>query len=136
MSALDHLSDAQLGAFVAHTRAHGGATMDVRTGALLRPGKRAFMVGGEPDQHGNRIPTTYVPTEHFGVEHVRSTLESIHSATGGRARTSIGSWMDEGNVELDASARTRRPGEAMRKARSRGEKAIWDNARMREVRTN
>lgn len=139
MSARDHrnnLSEEQLGRFVSVTRQHGGATMDARSGKILPAGARGYVVGGEPDKHGNRIPTTYVPEHEFGTEHVRQMANGVRKATGGRARVNVGSWISEGQVEMDASGRTKRPGEALRKGRNRGEKAIWNNKRMDEIKVS
>jgi len=132
MSAADHLRAEQ---FVNRVRATGGATMNLRTGKLVNPGTRAYMVGGEPDKSGVRIPTHAVPADEFAAKHVEEAAALLREATGNRARVHLGAWQDDGNVEIDASSVTRRRGEAIRKGRNRNEKAIWDNKHMREVDT-
>lgn len=132
MSADENLSAKQ---FVDRVKQTGGATMNARTGQLVNPGQKAYMIGGEPDKHGARIPTKYVPASEFNEGHVHDAVNALREVTGNRARVNLGAWQDDGNVELDASSTTRRPGEAIRKGRGRGEKAIWDNRKMREVNT-
>jgi len=41
------------------TNTQGGATMDVHTNQIAEPGDNSHFVGGEPDKHGNRIPTVH-----------------------------------------------------------------------------
>lgn len=121
--------------FAAHVQKYGGATMNVRTGAILPPGKRAYVVGGEPDLSGQRIPTKYVPSSEFGHEAVLSHWQHLAANTRGK-NVNLGAWSDNGNVELDASRSVKRPREAIRKGSSRGEKAVWDNGRMTEIDTS
>lgn len=121
--------------FVNRVNKTGGATMDLRSGKLVQPGKRGYMVGGESDTSGNRIPTRTIPEAEFGEHHVHAAVQALQALTGGRGRVNLGAWKDNGNVELDASSRTRRQGEAVRKGRARGEKEIWDNKNMRGIDT-
>ena len=132
MSAHDNLSAKQ---FVDRVKATGGATMNIKSGRLVNPGAKTYMVGGEPDTSGQRISTRKIPADEFAEKHVEEAVAILRDKTGGRARVNLGAWQDEGNVEIDASATTRRRGEAVRKGRSRGEKAIWDNRHMREIDT-
>lgn len=39
------------------TNTEGGASMNVHTNKIAAPGDPVHFVGGEPDKHGNRIPT-------------------------------------------------------------------------------
>lgn len=121
--------------FVNHVNKTGGATMSVNSGKMVQPGKKGYMVGGEPDTEGNRIPTRSVPEAEFGEGHVYDAVKALHELTGGRPGVHLGAWKDNGNVELDASRMTKKPGEAIRKGRARGEKAIWDNKKMTEIDT-
>jgi hypothetical protein len=133
MTAMDNANAQQ---FVNRVNKTGGASMDAGSGKLLNPGKRGYMVGGEPDTAGNQIPPTSIPADQFGPEHVTRAMNALHHATGGRSRVNLGAWNDgEGNVVLDAASRVKRPGEAMRKGRNRNQKAVWDNKRMREIDT-
>lgn len=121
--------------FVAHVQQHGGATMNLKTGQILSPGKKAYVVGGEKDTSGQRIPTKYVPAEHFNADTVSAHMDHLSANTKGKG-ASIGAWSDNGNVELDASRTVKRPGEAVRKGAARGEKAVWDNKNMSEIDTS
>lgn len=44
--------------FAHMTNTDGGASMNVHTNQIAKPGDRRYFVGGEPDSKGNRIPTT------------------------------------------------------------------------------
>lgn len=121
--------------FVAHVQQYGGGTMDLKTGNILTPGKKAYVVGGEKDKSGERIPTHYVPQEHFNADTVAKHMDTLSGAMKGKG-ASIGAWSDNGNVELDASRAVRRPKEAIRKGAARGEKAIWNNKKMSEIDTS
>lgn len=133
MSALNNVNAEQ---FVNQVRKTGGASMDAGSGKLLRPGQRGYMVGGEPDTEGNQIPALgRIPSDQFGPEHVQAAMDTLNQATGGRARTNLGAWEDEGSVVLDAASRVKRPGEAVRKGRNRNQIAVWDNKHMREINT-
>jgi hypothetical protein len=132
MSAAENLSAEQ---FVSRVKKTGGATANLATGKMVNPGKRAYMVGGERDTKGQPIPADIIPAQEFGPEHVENAARKVTEATGGRARVHLGAWQDEGKVYLDASSVTKRPGEAIRKGRSRGEFEIWDNKRMRGIDT-
>ena len=132
MSAQDALNTRQ---FVNRVKATGGATANIRTGKLVNPGKKTYMVGSEPDTKGQPIPTVAVNSEDFNASHVTDAANTIKAATGNRARVNVGAWEDEGKVYLDASATVKRPGEAIRKGRNRKEKSVWDNRRMRGIDT-
>jgi hypothetical protein len=138
MSTLDNLSSAQLGAFVAHTRANGGASMSPRTGTILPEGHEAYMVGGHPDKSGNRIPSKIVPADEFGEEHVRDYAASARNVIDPVDRSArIGSWhnTDDGNVYLDVSSHMLDPHSAVKAGRERNEISVWDNKHMRELPT-
>lgn len=120
--------------FAHATNEDGGATQSLRTGRMLAPGEHGYIVGGEPDDHGNRIPTHY----HEGL---MSPLDAINHRSRLRQQThalgaSLGSWRDKGKVEIDASRVEPSRAVAVRAAKTRGEKAIWDNKRGKEVRTS
>lgn len=135
MSASGNLSGQQFTQFVERVHQTGGATMSLQSGKLLNPGKRAYLVGGEPDSTGVRIPTQRVPVEDFQEKHVQEMTSELLRRTGGRGKVNLGAWSEDGHVEMDASSSAHRPGEAVRKGRNRGEKAIWDNKHMREIDT-
>jgi len=132
MSAQDNMNAQQ---FVDRVKATGGATANIRTGKLVSPGKKVYMVGSEPDTKGQPIPTTTVKAEDFSAGHALTATNNIRAATGNRARVNVGAWQDQGNVYIDASATVKRPGEAIRKGRNRNEAAIWDNRKMKSIDT-
>jgi hypothetical protein len=115
--------------FVSQVQKTGGASMDVRSGKLLQPGQRGLMVGGVQG-----IPETRIPAEHFGEQHVKDAVTHIQNATKGSG-IHIGAWSEGGDVVLDASEKIKRPGEAIRKAKNRGQDAVWDNKSMKEIDT-
>lgn len=117
--------------FAHATNTDGGATQDLRTGRMLQPGTKGYIVGGEPDSHGQRIPTHYhegLMSPLDAIKH-RSRLRQSTQALG----ASLGSWRDNGKVEIDASRVTSKK-QAVSLGKQRGEKAVWNNKRGREVR--
>lgn len=134
MTATANLSEAQFQQFVDRVRQTGGATMNLRSGRLIEPGAKVYMVGGQPGKTGTRIPTQKVPVNDFGVEQARQAAQSVREQRGGRGGN-LGAWQDEGNIELDASGVTHRRGKAIRNGRRRHEKEIWDNEHMRGIDT-
>lgn len=138
MSGLDNLSQAQLGAFVAHTRANGGASMSPRTGTILPEGHEAYMVGGHPDKAGNRIPSKIVPAHEFNEGHVRDYASSVRSLVDPVDRSArIGAWhnTEDGNVYMDVSSHMLERDAAVKAGHERNEISIWDNKHMRELPT-
>lgn len=116
--------------FVDQVKKTGGASMNVKSGKLVQPGSKGYMVGGTPG-----VPTKRVPAEEFGPQHVADYEDSIKSHTKNWGSMHVGAWGDSGNVELDASVKVPRAKEAIRKGRNRNEKAIWNNKKMTEVDT-
>lgn len=133
MAASDHLGP-QFQSFVDRVSQTGGATMNMRSGRLVAPGQKAYMVGGLPDKTGTRIPTTKIPVSEFSAQHVQEHVERLQTSKKGKGGN-LGAWVDEGNVELDASGITTRKNKALRNGARRGEKEIWDNANMRGIDT-
>lgn len=140
--------------FATNTQRQGGATQNLRTGRLLKGNKRTidpdtgqhvevhgtadpgYIVSGEPDRSGSRIPTRYIPRKEA------TPLEALHERSRLQEQTnspnaSLGWWRDKGKaapVESDASAVYRDRRRATQIGRRRGEKAIWDNKGQREIR--
>lgn len=121
--------------FVNQVQKTGGASMDLNSGKLLQPGKKGFMVGGEPDRHGAPIPAHAVPEDDFGEKHVSDFVNYMKNVSGSTFRVNVGAWKDNGEVVMDASKKAKRAKEAIRKGRNRDQKAIWDNKNMREIDT-
>lgn len=136
------------------TERQGGSTQNLATGRILKGPKRVknasgrhvavpgtsdpgYVVGGEPDKRGHKIPTTYLDRKREATP-----LRAIQERDRLRGMTdspeaSLGWWRDKGKnapVESDASAIYTDQTTAERRGRRRGEKAIWDNGRQREIR--
>lgn len=114
----------------------GGATMHLRSNQVVTPGHPGYMVGGEQDSAGRRVPTAYHPGA-LSAGDVLRHQQRLRSAT--RApEAAMGSWRDteaSGSPhEVDLSAIYQNRTKAERIGRRRGEKAIWDNSRMDEIR--
>lgn len=114
----------------------GGATMRLRSNHVVTPGSPGYAVGGEPDARGVRVPTTY----HAGALSAGDVLrhqQRLRSMTRS-PEAALGTWRDteaSGSPhELDLSAVYQNRAKAERVGRRRGEKAIWDNSRMDEIR--
>lgn len=138
MSAHDHLSEAQLGAFVQRTKEHGGASMSPRTGNFVPPGVTAYMVGGHPDKAGNEIPSKTVPADEFGVQHAREYVGHVMSVVDPVDRSArIGSWhnTDDNKVYLDVSSHMLDRDQAVAEGKKRNQLAVWDNKNMDEIPT-
>jgi hypothetical protein len=132
----------------------GGSTQNLRTGRILKGPKRVknasgrhvavpgtsdpgYVVGGEPDRRGRRIPTTYLDrkTEATPLRALQER-ETLRTKTDS-PEASLGWWRDKGKsapVESDASAIYHDRRTAERIGRRRGEKAIWDNTNQQEIR--
>lgn len=120
--------------FAIRTHAEGGASFNTSTNQFLQAGHdQTYVVGGEPDTKGTRIPTKQVP--HVDVPTASEHIEHIRSTTGNRAGAIAGSWVAPGRVDLDASSAFANRREAMRVATHRNEEAYWDNAAGEEVLT-
>jgi hypothetical protein len=117
-------------------RETGGATMHLRSNQVVTPGAPGFMVGGEPDRSGARVPTAYHQGE-LSPGDVLRHQQRLRSQT--RApEAAIGTWKDTDvsppTHEVDLSAIYQNRTKAERVGRRRGEKAIWHNAAMDEIR--
>lgn len=120
--------------FAMRTHVEGGASFDTSTSRFLQAGHdRAFVVGGEPDTHGERIPTHQVP--HVDVQTAMGHIERVRSESGGRHGAIAGSWVAPGRVDLDASSGFASRRQALKVGTHRNEEAIWDNAAGEEVLT-
>lgn len=131
-----NLSSAQ---FVSNTKEYGGATMQAHTGRVVQPGEPGFFVGGQPDAHNKRIETQKVPSGDLTPEVVEKSRARI-SAAAPDPNTLVGSWHDNNKgpaapIEIDASGQFDNHRDAMNVATSRGERAVWNNRLMREIRT-
>lgn len=116
--------------------ANKGATMNVHTGEVLTPTKSSgFVVGGEPSAEGSRIPTEETVGATPSLPVIMANRRRIRGLTAGIEDASMGSWVNTSkNVEWDASRKYESLPEAMRIARTRNEKAVYDVRRNKEVR--
>lgn len=117
----------------------GGATMDVNTSQMHPKATNVWMVGGEPDTAGKRIPTTHAAAPPGGGDLTRTLRERerVRSATGGRPRVGLGGWInpDTGGTEYDAALITKGRTEAKTKGKRRGEWGVFNNKRGKTLRT-
>lgn len=120
--------------FATRTREDEGASYDVGTGHFLGEGQEAYVVGGEQDKHGKRIPEVQVPGKGLSVSQAASHIENVRHATGNRPQSLAGSWYEKGadNTVLDASRAYTSQDDASKFGRARGERAGWDNKRGKE----
>lgn len=113
----------------------GGATMNARTGDVAKPHTPGYIVGGQPDRKGQRVPTEYEPTASLDrVLHHRSRVAAGTDAP----HAAVGYWKDtevpESSYEVDSSAIFRDRRVAKSVGRHRGEKAVWDLGEMKDIR--
>lgn len=141
--------------FATNTQRQGGATQNLATGRLLKGNKRikdpatgqrvevpgtadsGYIVSGEPDRSGARIPTRKIPRKEatpMMALHERARLQETTDSP----NASLGWWRDQNTkaqkVESDASAVYNDRRVAKQVGRRRGEKAIWSNHEQREIR--
>ena len=112
--------------------------MNVRSGEVAEPGKPGYIVGGQPDARGQRIPTQY-QAESGGTDlgTVMGHRSRIRAQTTDRA-TSVGYWRDtevpNSDYEVDASSIFHDRRTAINVGQRRGEKSVWDLQKMDDIR--
>jgi len=113
----------------------GGATMGVRRHNVAQPGSKGYIVGGEPDRHGTRVPTEYTHSTHLNeiLGHATRIREGSD-----HPEAALGYWKDAkapaSPFEVDSSALFSDRRQAMAHGVSRGEKAVFDLGNMRDIR--
>lgn len=112
--------------------------MNVRSGEVAQPGKSGYIVGGQPDAHGERIPTQYQAVSGgTDLGTVMGHRSRIRAQTTDRA-TSVGYWRDpevhESPYEVDASSIFHDRRTAVSVGQRRGEKSVWDLQKMDDIR--
>lgn len=112
----------------------GGASRQVTTGNVP---DRGFMVGGASNDQGERFPEQAVPSDKFDIDTVRHHARAIreHFGEEGSARIHQGAWKEDDNVVLDASEQMSAVSTALVAAKLRGERAVYDVRRGRDVKT-
>lgn len=116
----------------------GGATLNVHTGEVAKPHTPGYIVGGEPDRTGRRVPTEYEDVSGNAsldrVLHHRSRIAAGTDAP----HASMGYWRDPeaagSPYEVDASAIFHDRSAAKQAGHRRGEKAVWDLQKMDDIR--
>lgn len=113
----------------------GGSTMNVRTGEVTKPGQPGYIVGGQPDRSGQRVPTEYEPTS--SLDRVLQHRQRVASGTNA-PQAAVGYWRDtevpDSPYEVDSSSvfRDRRVAKVV--GHRRGEKSVWDLGKMEDIR--
>lgn len=138
------------------TERQEGSTQNLHTGRILKGPRRVkdpstgqhvdvpgtadpgYVVGGEPDRQGNRVPTTYIARRDATPLRAIQERQRLLGETD-HPNASLGWWRDakvkrNQKVESDASAVYNDRRTAKQRGRRRGEKAIWDNQGQREIR--
>lgn len=125
--------------FSAVAQKTGGATMFARTGEVAKSGtKGSYIVGGQPDRHGQRVPTEYEPVARNAdlgqVLHHRRRIAANTDAP----NASVGYWRDpevaKSPYEVDSSAIFNDRRTAINVGKRRGEKSVWDLGKMEDIR--
>jgi hypothetical protein len=113
--------------FSDRTALMGGASFNTSTNKFINVYKDpVYVVGGEPDVEGKRIPT--VPVSRVRIADAAEHIERVRQETGNRPEAIAGSWTVPGDrVDLDASGSFDDKDLALQVAHERGEEAVWDN---------
>ena len=112
--------------FAVRTHAQGGASFNTSTNKFLNVGEdKTYVVGGEPDTKGERIPT--VPVESVDIPTALEHMDRVRRLTGHRPDAIAGSWVQPDRVDLDASGAIANRRQALKTGEARNEEAIWDN---------
>lgn len=106
-----------------------GASLDVKTGRLMQAGKTdAWMVGGHPDAHGNRIAETTIPGREMTVGQALDHVQRVSRLTRGvPGHVGAGSWYSDqkDHLALDASTPVKDEETAKSLMKHRDEDAIF-----------
>lgn len=110
----------------------GGASRHVTTGNVP---DRGFMVGGARDLEGQPFAEISRPVDAFSLNDVRQHARELRDRFGEESATYQGAWREDDRVVLDASQNFKAYSDAISAAKNRGERAIYDVARDRDVHT-
>ena len=116
--------------FAVRTREDKGASYDINTGEFLEGGKQdTYVIGGEPDTEGTKIPEERVPGRGVSVGEAATHIEKVRQATGMRPDALAGSWYEpkKDQTVLDASRAFEVKDEANAVGHQRGEREGWGN---------
>ncbi len=93
------------------------------------------MVGGARDLSDQPFSEFKHPVDSFSVDHVRHHAREIRDRFQG-GDIHQGAWVEGDHVVLDASEQIRTKREAVRTAKQRGERAIYDIKGQRDIPTS
>lgn len=111
--------------FASDTLTTGGATMNLHSGEIYKG--RGYSVGGATNKDGNPIPSTYEEPRHFTEDRVAAHKQRLLDEVGDNKDASIGSWLHEGKIHIDAADTVLSRAQAMGMAKDRNQIAIYDH---------
>ena len=114
--------------FIAATAANGGATMDLKTGKLYgeKGPEEAESVGAEPSVHTGEPIATHIYAGKNNISATQFAHEHIRLGNLADPDVAMGSWANNGNVEIDASRVFTNPKAASEKVVERDQDASFD----------
>lgn len=110
----------------------GGASRHAVTGNVP---DRGFMVGGARDLADQPFPEIRRPVDQFSLDDVRHHARDIRDKFGAESSVHQGAWVEDDDVVLDASEQIPTYSSAVTEAKMRGERAVYDVRRGRDVHT-
>lgn len=108
----------------------GGASRHYETGNVP---DRGFMVGGARNLADMPFPEVTRPVDQTDLDTVRHHARQIRDHFGAGGEVHQGAWREGDNVVLDASERDEIFHTAVTKAKMRGERAVYDVRRGRDI---
>ena len=123
--------------FALRTHLFKGASFNLTTNQFMETGhEKHFVVGGEPDVEGNRIPTVTTDDDPFDSRRGREHIARVRELTGNRHNAIAGSWrVSPERVDWDASGAFTDRDRAMQFGIGRGEEAVYDNEKDEDILT-
>lgn len=118
--------------FHQQTISAGGASRRVSDGNVP---DRGYMVGGARDHSDQPYPELKRPIDQFSVDDVRHHAREIRDGFAGNSNVHQGAWVEGDHVVLDASEQIRGKRKALRTAKQRGERAVYDVKGQRDIPT-
>ena len=108
----------------------GGASRHVPSNKVP---DRGYMVGGARDLSDNPYPEIKRPVDQFSLDDVRHHARDIRDKFGAESLVHQGAWREGDSVVLDASERIDNFSTAVTQAKMRGERAVYDVRRGKDV---
>lgn len=117
-------------AFGAAIRNTGGASMDLTTRKFVDPGEEKYMVGGERGPGGEKVDEASEPFVPGGSEPslvgVVNQMARVSSLTKKAPGVHLGAWNEDNQTVFDASRGYDEESEALKLAKERGERAVYN----------